>query len=91
MPIGLEFCVGFQENIILRLVMRNLSCDAYLLFFILGPLFGKKMGVATTRAPNVLGPRNPTKKLAHWVELLGQPLSRNEVLEISMGEPPLKA
>ena len=33
--------------------------------------FGRKMGVATTRAPNGLGLPNPTKKLAHWVEPFG--------------------
>ena len=37
--------------------------------------FCGKMGVAITRAPNGLGPPNPTKKSAHWVDLLGQPLS----------------
>ena len=34
------------------------------------------MGVAATPAPKGLGPQNPTKKLAHLVDLLGQPLSR---------------
>ena len=33
----------------------------------------------TTRASNGLGPPNPTKKLAHWVDLLSHPLSRNHV------------
>ena len=47
------------------------------------------MGVATTCAPNGLGPSNPTKKLAHWVDLLDQPLSRNHDFEIFRGEPPL--
>ena len=43
--------------------------------------FGEKMGVATRRTPN--GPRPPdqTKTLADWVDLLGQPLSQNHVLE----------
>ena len=48
------------------------------------------MGVATTRAPNGLGPPNPTKKLAHWMDLLGQQLSRNRVFEIYRGEPPFE-
>ena len=52
-------------------------------------IFGGKMGVATTRAPNGLGPPNPTKKMARWMDLLGQPLSRNHVFEILRGEPPL--
>ena len=43
--------------------------------------------MATSRAPNGLGPPNPTKKLAHWVDLLGQPLSRNHVFEIFSLEP----
>ena len=47
------------------------------------------MGVATTRAPNSLGPPNPTRKFAHWVDLLVQPLSRNHVFEIFRGVPPL--
>ena len=46
------------------------------------------MGVAATRAPDGLGPPNPTKKLAHWVDLLGQSLSRNHVFEILRVEPP---
>ena len=45
--------------------------------------------MATTHAPNnCLGPPNPTKKLAHWVDLLGQPLTRNHVFEIFRPEPP---
>ena len=65
--------------------MRNLIYSANFL-----ANFGTKMGVATTRPPNGLGPPNPTKKLAHWMELLGQLLSRNPVFEIFRGEPPLK-
>ena len=38
--------------------------------------FGGKTGVATTHAPNGLGPSDPTKKLAHFVDIfLGQPPS----------------
>ena len=43
--------------------------------------FGRKMGVATTAAPYGFWATNPTKKLAHWVYLLGQPLSRNRVFQ----------
>ena len=50
------------------------------------------MGVAILRAPNGPGPPNPTKRLAHWVHLLGELLSRNHVFEHFRGEPlpPLK-
>ena len=50
--------------------------------------FGRKMGVATTAAPYGFWATNPTKKLAHWVYLLGQPLSRNRVFQNFSGEPP---
>ena len=46
------------------------------------------MGVATTAAPYGFWANNPTKKLAHWVYLLGQPLSRNRVFQNFSGEPP---
>ena len=61
----------------------------FFLFFFFWATFGGKIGVATTCAPNSLGPLNPTKKLTHWVEYLGQPLSRNHVFEIVRPEPPL--
>ena len=50
--------------------------------------FGRKMGVATTAAPYGFWATNPTEKLAHWVYLLGQPLSRNRVFQNFSGEPP---
>ena len=50
--------------------------------------FGGKMGVATTHAPNSMGPPNPSKKSVHWVDLLDQPLSLNPVFEIFRPEPP---
>lgn len=68
-----------RETIIYRLVMRNPSYEAY--FWI----FGGKIGVATTRAPNGSGHPNPIKKLAPWVDLLGQPLFRNHSFDISRG------
>ena len=46
------------------------------------------MGAATTAAPYGFWATNPTKKLAHWVYLLGQPLSRNRVFQNFSGEPP---
>ena len=39
------------------------------------------MGVTATVAPKSLRPQDPTKKLAQWVELLGQPLSRKHVIK----------
>ena len=48
------------------------------------------MGVAATLAPKGLGPKNPTKKLAHVGVLLGHMLSQNHDPEISDPEPPLK-
>ena len=72
-PIGLKYLMGVQETMIYRLVMRNLSYDAFIFDF-LGH-FLRENG----RAPNSLWPPNPTKKLAHWVDLLGQPLSLGHV------------
>ena len=45
------------------------------------------MGVAATLAPKGLGPQDPTKKLAHRMELLGQPLSQKNGLENLGPEP----
>ena len=79
-----------QKTIIYRLVMRNLSYEAYFSVLIFWATFGGKMGVATTRAPNGLGPLKTTKKLAQRVSLLGhEPIFRNHVFEIFRGEPPL--
>ena len=49
---------------------------------------GGKMGVAATLAPKGLGSPDPTKKFAHWVELLGQPLFHKNVIETLGPEPP---
>ena len=65
-----EIFMGVQETIIYWLVMINLSYDAYFSVLIFCATFGEKMGVATTHAPNDLGVPNPTKKLAHWMDLL---------------------
>ena len=46
-------------------------------------LFGGKMGVAATLAPKDLGPKNPTKKLAHVGFLLGHMLFQHHAPEIS--------
>ena len=55
-----------------------------MLIFDFWATFGGKMGVATMPAPDGLGSPNPIKKLAHWVDLFGQPLSSNYVFEISI-------
>ena len=64
--------------------MRNHDFDA---FFWKNPIFGGKMGVAATVVPKGLGLQVPTKKLAHWVDLLGQPLSRKLVFKKIRSEP----
>ena len=46
------------------------------------------MGVAATLVPKSLGSQDSTKKLAHRMELLGQPLSRRNVFKNSGPEPP---
>ena len=82
--------MGTQETIIYRLVMRNHSFGPYLPFSIFLALRGPKKGRGPTRTGMGLGPQNLTKKLAHWVDLLGQLLSRNHDFEIWRPEPPLK-
>ena len=57
-------------------------------FFEKNHIFGDKMGVAATVAPKGLGPQDPTKKLAKWVDLLGQPLSQEPVIINFWPEPP---
>ena len=61
-----------------------------MLFFNGFDILGAKMGVTARLAPKGLGPQNSTKKLPHWMNLLGQPLSRNHVFENLGHEPPLK-
>ena len=62
-----------------------------ILFFNFWAIFGGKIGVAATHASYGLGLPVLARKLAHWKDLLGQPLSRNHVLilrdEILRGEP----
>ena len=79
-----EIFLGTQETIIYRFVMRN--HDLYT------PLkknqfLAEKMDVAATLAPKGPGPQEPTKKLAHRVELLGLPLSQKKVFENLGPEP----
>ena len=46
------------------------------------------MGVASTVAPKGPGPQDPTKNLAHLVDLLDQPLTRKLVFQ-NFGPDPL--
>ena len=69
-----------KEEMVSWKVMHKDKTKLWCLLFFLKlfwATFGGKIGVATTRAPDGLGLSNPTKKLAHWVEILGQLLSRN--------------
>ena len=66
--------------------MINLDFDAFWKI----SYFDGKMGVAATVATKGLGPQEPTKKLAHWVKLLGQSLTRKLVFKNVGLEPPLK-
>ena len=52
--------------------MKNNDFDALLE----NPIFGGKMGMATTLAPKSLGPQELTKKLAHWMKIMVQLLSQ---------------
>ena len=77
--IGLKFFMKTQDTIIYRLIMRNHSFGPYLPFQFFGPYVGPKMGQVS---------ENPTKKLTHWVDLLGTPLSRNHVSDFFGGPTP---
>ena len=46
------------------------------------------MGVGATLAPKGLGPETPTKKWAHWVDLISQPLSVFKIFEPEPPSPP---
>ena len=58
---------GISRNYYIFIV-REKSSIWCLLLKLFSPLFFLKMGGAPPRG---LGPQNPTKKLAHWVELFG--------------------
>ena len=76
-------------TIVYRMVTRIRSYDAYFSFLIIGATFGGRLGMATMRASNELGRPDLTKKLAHSMDFLGQPLFRNHVFEIFRGGPSL--
>ena len=88
---GLKIFMGIQETIIYELAMRNSSYDAYSLFKYINKeptssVIG--MAIMIMMAINGLGPLNPTKKLAHLLNLLSQLLTQNRVFEISRPELP---
>ena len=87
-PIRLKFFMGTQETISYRLVMRNHSFGPYLPFSIFWALRSSKMGVAPLPICMGRGFQNPTKKLTHWLDLLGTPLSRNLVSDFFGGPTP---
>ena len=71
-PFGLKIFMGTQETIIDRLVMRNPRYDAYFWFLIFLGHFGQENACGHHAPPNGLGPPNPTKKLANWLDLSGK-------------------
>ena len=70
-----------QETIIYRLIKINPSYHAYFQILNILVRIWRKNGYG-------LGPLNPTKKLAHWLDLLGQLLSLNCDLDIFRPDPP---
>ena len=59
-------------------VMRNSDFDAFQKICI----FSGKMGETATLTPKGLWLQNPTKNLAHCMDLLNQPLSQNRGFKI---------
>ena len=51
-------------------------------------IFGGKVGVAAMLVPKGLGPQNPNKKLALWIDLLDQPFPQNHGFKKFRLEPP---
>ena len=44
--------------------------------------------MGATLAPKGLGPAKPDQKLAHWMDLLDQPLTQNRVFKNYRLDPP---
>ena len=59
-----------------------------LMLFRKSSYFWLENGMAAMVAPKDLGPQDPTKKLAHWGDLLGQQLSRKPISKHFGTEPP---
>ena len=69
-----------QESIIYRLMARNNDFDA----FLKNSYFWRENGrgrYGGAKGSEASWPQDPTKKLAQWVDILGQPLSRKHVLK----------
>ena len=82
--VGLKFFGNLRDSYLS--IGGEKSC--FWCFFERNPIFGGEMDVATTMAPKGLGPQDPTKKLAKWVELSGHSLSRKHVFRIFGPNPP---
>ena len=86
--IGLKFVIEAKEIIIYGIDFWwkfKLWCY-FLHFWFLGPLFGGKWAWPL-RASLIVWGRQTRPKLARWVDLLGQPLSRNYVFELFRVNP----
>ena len=59
------------------------SYRAYIPVLVFGLVLARKYAMSKG-----LGPQNPTKTLAQWVDLLGQQLSRKQICKIFRPEPP---
>ena len=73
------------ETIIYRLVVRNYNFDNFLknIIFLAG-----RNGQGRHCGAKGSGLQDPTKNLAQWVDLFGQPLSRKYCSKISGLNPP---
>ena len=86
--ISMKLCLENQETLIYWLYyMINPRYHAYISIFILWACFGRKIGLTATQALKSLMPLNPRKKLAYWMDLFGQQLSRNLIIKTSRSEP----
>ena len=64
------------------MLFDEIQCTILTLISSCRPILTEKMGAAAMQAPKSLGP--------HWMDPLGQPLSRNHVFKIFNPEIPSK-
>ena len=74
LPNSMKFCMKCQEVIIYRFCVKIYGFGANLLIFNFSGWFWQAL--------KGLGPQNPTKKLAHWEDLLDHFLFRNRIFKI---------